>query len=75
MAIKKVVTADNIGKGLAVEGGKLNVNIDDVSMVFDNATGKLKAKMPTATDFQGDELQDLNGTSLGHLVRKTNGNV
>lgn len=71
MAVKKVVTDQNIGKGLAVEAGKLNVNIDTGSMEFD-MNGKLKAKMPAATapaDLQGDELQDLGGTRLGFLVK------
>lgn len=71
MAVKKVVTDQNIGKGLVIETGKLNVNIDTGSMEIDPA-GKLKAKIPAATtpsDLQGDELQDLNGTRLGYLVK------
>lgn len=71
MAVKKVVTDQNIGDGLVVEASKLKVNIDTGSMEFD-PTGKLKAKMPAATspsDLHGDELQDLGGTRLGFLVK------
>lgn len=69
MAIKKVVTDQNIGKGLIVEGGKLNVNVDTATMEIDTVTSKLKAKQITANDLKGDEVQDLDGASMGFFVK------
>ena len=49
MAIHKVVHVDNIGKGLVVEEGKLNVAIDEATLAI-TADGKLQAKAVNTAD-------------------------